>query len=86
MYRRFKKHRLMRISAADPIVDYAYTELLISCQADGCLMFFPETIKEPASDPVDMWAKTMAQFARASGWSSNASGKVLCPEHADLSK
>jgi hypothetical protein len=76
----------MSISAADPIVDYAYTELLISCQTDGCLMFFPETIKEPADDPVDVWAIRMAQLARESGWSSEASGKVLCPEHTDLSK
>jgi hypothetical protein len=81
-----KERPSMSMVITDPIFDLAYTELLISCQADGCLIFFPETIKEPASDPVDIWAIRMAQYARESGWSSEASGKVLCPEHTDLSK
>jgi hypothetical protein len=81
-----KERPSMSMVITDPIFYLVYTELLISCQADGCSIFLPETIQKPASDPVDVWATTMAQFARASGWSSNASGKVLCPEHTNLGK
>lgn len=59
----------------------AYSELLISCQVEGCGSVFQPTLDEPATDPVEEWAKGMANRAREAGWSESADGRVLCPKH-----
>ncbi len=66
----------------DAIETLAYSELLISCQVDGCTSVFQPTLDEPATDPVEEWAKEMTNRARKVGWSVSADGQVLCPKHA----
>ncbi|MFZ3000382.1 MAG: hypothetical protein WA071_08625 [Undibacterium umbellatum] len=68
----------------DIIKNLAYTELLIACQKPGCQNLFQRTIEEPSADPVDEWAKRMANFAREAGWIVDASGRVLCTMHSRL--
>jgi hypothetical protein len=67
--------------ATDPIFETACAELLISCQVDGCQNIFSKTLEEPATDPVEVWAAKMTKLAHESGWSYDADGKVLCPQH-----
>ena len=69
---------------SDPIADVAYTELLIACQVDGCPNVFQKSLEEPATDPVELWATAMAKLAREAGWSTDATGRVLCPTHRHL--
>lgn len=59
----------------------AYSELLIACQANGCSNVFQPTLDQPATDPVEEWAKDMTSRARAAGWSVSPDGDVLCPLH-----
>ena len=59
----------MTTNHIDPIEALAFAELIISCQSAGCLNLFERTIVEPATDPVDQWAKNMAELAREAGWS-----------------
>lgn len=73
-------------NAIDPIEELAYGELLISCQVEGCQNLFQNCLDEPATDPVEVWAKKMAQSARDIGWSSDFKGKVLCPLHSNLNE
>ncbi|GKS77070.1 hypothetical protein AVME950_19260 [Acidovorax sp. SUPP950] len=70
----------------DPIANLAFTELIITCQADGCLNLFQKSLDEPATDPVEKWSVKMAGLARDAGWGSDAMGKVLCPVHANPAK
>ena len=64
----------------------AYSELLITCQMDGCNHVFQPTLNEPATDPVDDWAKRMTELARKAGWSVSVDGRVLCPIHGVAGK
>lgn len=66
----------------DHLENIAYCELLISCQYDGCHSILEKSIDEPATDPVEEWAKRMAVHAREMGWSSDCEGRVLCPIHS----
>lgn len=66
----------------DPIETLAFTELLISCQAESCPNVFQKSLEEPATDPVEMWSRKMARLAREAGWVSDSTGLVLCPTHA----
>ena len=65
----------------DAMETLAYSELLISCQVDGCSSVFQPTLDEPATDPVEEWACDMTNRARKAGWSISADGQVLCPTH-----
>ncbi|GKT26109.1 hypothetical protein [Acidovorax sp. SUPP3334] len=67
----------------DPIESLAFAELIISCQVDGCLNIFQKSLDEPATDPVEKWSVKMSGLARAAGWASDPTGKVLCPIHAN---
>jgi hypothetical protein len=73
-------------TATDPIFDIACAELLISCQVDECQNLLAQTLEQPATDPIDVWAKLMSKHAHEAGWSSDADGRVLCPQHAHLGK
>lgn len=64
----------------------AYSELLITCQADGCSHVFQPTLDEPATDPVEVWAKRMTGLARKAGWAVGIDGRVLCPIHGTAGK
>jgi len=64
----------------------AYSELLIACQANGCSHVFQPTIDEPATDPVEDWAKRMTDLAYEAGWSVSVDGRVLCPTHRAAGK
>ena len=66
----------------DPIMIQAYSELMISCQEEGCLESFAEALSQPASDPVEKWAEELSKKARLSGWATNDDGLVLCPVHS----
>lgn len=65
----------------DAMETLAYSELLISCQMDGCSNVFQPALDEPATDPVEEWACHMTSRARRAGWSVGADGRVLCPRH-----
>lgn len=65
----------------DAMETLAYSELLITCQVDGCSNVFQPTLDEPATDPVEEWAKDMSDRARKAGWSVSNDGRVLCPIH-----
>jgi len=67
----------------DAIARQAYSELLISCQAENCTEDFDACFQEPASDPVEKWANEMAVKARLAGWAVDIKGCVVCPEHFD---
>jgi hypothetical protein len=73
-------------TATDPIFDIACAELLISCQVESCQNLLPKSIEQPATDPVEAWAEIMTKLAHEAGWTSNADGQVLCPQHAYLAK
>lgn len=66
----------------DKIVEQAYLELMISCQKEGCVEDFPESLQCPPCDPVEKWAEAMAKKARLEGWTSDRAGLVLCPTHS----
>jgi hypothetical protein len=66
------------------IQDLAYTELLVRCKVNACLNLFEPSLDEPAKDPVDDWAQTMALRAMQDGWSADSEGRVLCPAHQHL--
>lgn len=68
----------------DSIVELAYTELLISCQTEGCLSIFEPTLSDPATDPIASWAFKKAKQARELGWSVGDDGRVKCPIHREL--
>lgn len=52
----------------DPIAIQEYSELMVSCQHEGCLEDFAESLSQPASDPVERWAEELSKKARLSGW------------------
>jgi RES domain-containing protein len=66
----------------DPISELAYTDLMITCQIDGCANVFEASLREKPSDPVQDWADRMAKLARDAGWTAEDSGAVVCPTHA----
>lgn len=70
----------------DPIVNQAYCELVISCQYDGCNEDYRYSLEQTATDPVEEWAKSIADKARSDGWTSSKKRLVLCPYHSKLTK
>jgi hypothetical protein len=78
------KRRTTLIKPDDAIAAQAYAELLIACQVDGCTHVCQTSLDEPATDPVDRWARGLAERARREGWTAAADGRVLCPHHAPL--
>lgn len=67
------------------VQDLAYTELLVICKVRACLNLFEPSLDEPATDPVDDWAESMAERAIEAGWSADVDGRVLCPTHRHFS-
>lgn len=65
------------------IQEVAYGEIFLTCKAVGCLNLCEPSLKEPATDPVDKWAEDIARRAFIAGWSTDASGRVLCPKHQE---
>ena len=72
--------------SSDPLVNIAFTELLIACQVDGCPNVFKKSLEEPATDPVEEWSEAMARSARSEGWAVDSEGRVLCPVHARMDR
>jgi hypothetical protein len=68
-------------SIEQAIQDVAYGEIFLVCKVADCLKLFEPSLNEPATDPVDKWAEDIARRAFNAGWSVDASGRVLCPEH-----
>ena len=68
----------------DSIVELAYTELLISCQTEGCLSIFEPTLSDPATEAIASWAFKKAKQASELGWSVGDDGRVKCPIHREL--
>ena len=49
----------------------------------GCANRFQPSWKRPASQSLSAWSTQMAKLALDDGWSVNARGDVLCPDHKD---
>lgn len=79
---RARSHTAKMNLSKDPIALLAYSELMISCQVNGCIEDLQESLVTTASDPVDEWANSMSEKARSLGWSSDSNGSVLCPKHS----
>ena len=70
----------------DAIEDMAYTVIFISCQVAGCHEMYEPCISEPMTEPIEIWAKDIAQRAKEAGWASHKDGRVLCPLHFHINR
>lgn len=63
--------------------EMAFIDLIIACEPEACGNIFQPTIDDPASDPVEEWAKIMAKRAEDAGWTVESPSRALCPEHSE---
>ena len=68
----------------DRLEETAYNELIVMCQRDGCGDLFQPSLDIPATDPVEDWARAIAEGARSAGWSTDDDGRPLCPRHTGM--